>query len=108
MLLNPLQQCMCANINRIHINISMEGHDNNRVGYFYSHTHTLIDIRFWNLDTDTRLESTMSQVKELGSWFETTLNYWMMVERHPNVKEEVGGSIPGCEISSILDRKLVR
>jgi hypothetical protein len=39
-------------------------------------------------------------------WYETTLNNWMMVERYyPNLKEEgVGGSIPGCEISSLLDR----
>ena len=37
---------------------------------------------------------------------ETTLKYWMMVERYPNLKEEVGGSIPGCEISSLLNRKL--
>ena len=35
-----------------------------------------------------------------------TLNYWMMVERYPNLKEEVGGSIPGCEISSLLDRNM--
>ena len=39
-------------------------------------------------------------------WSETTLNYWMMVERYPNLKEEVGGSIPGCETSSLLDRNL--
>ena len=26
----------------------------------------------------------------------------MMVERYPNLKDEVGGSIPGCEISSLL------
>jgi hypothetical protein len=26
------------------------------------------------------------------------------VERYLNVKEEVGSSIPGCEISSLLDR----
>jgi hypothetical protein len=32
----------------------------------------------------------------------------MMVERYPHLKEEVGGSIPGCEISSLLDIKLVR
>ena len=37
-----------------------------------------------------------------------TLNYWMMMERCPNLKEEVGGSISSSEISSILDRKLVR
>jgi hypothetical protein len=36
------------------------------------------------------------------------LNYWMMVERYPNLKEEVGGSNPGCEISSLPDIKLVR
>jgi hypothetical protein len=28
----------------------------------------------------------------------------MMVERYPNLKEEVGGSILGCEISSLLDK----
>jgi len=37
-----------------------------------------------------------------------TLNYRMMVERNPNLKEEVGGSIPGCESSSLPDRKLAR
>ena len=26
--------------------------------------------------------------------------------RYPNLKEKVGGSIPGCEISSLLDRNL--
>jgi hypothetical protein len=31
-----------------------------------------------------------------------------MVERYPNLKKEVGGSIPDCEISSLLDRKLAR
>lgn len=34
------------------------------------------------------------------------LNYWMMVERYPNFEEEVGGSIPGCEMSSLLDKNL--
>jgi len=29
------------------------------------------------------------------------------VERYPNLKEEVGGSIPGCEISSLHDGKIV-
>jgi hypothetical protein len=33
-----------------------------------------------------------------------TLNYWMMVERYPNYKDEVGGSNSGCEISSLLAR----
>jgi hypothetical protein len=34
-----------------------------------------------------------------------THNYWMMVERYPNLKEKVGGSYHGCEISSLLDTK---
>ena len=28
------------------------------------------------------------------------------MEKHPNLKEEVGGSIPGFEISSLLDKTL--
>jgi hypothetical protein len=32
----------------------------------------------------------------------------MMVERHPNLKEEVDDSNPGCEFSSLLYVKLVR
>ncbi len=35
-----------------------------------------------------------------------TLNYWMTVERYPNLKEKVGGSIPNYEMSSLLDVKL--
>jgi hypothetical protein len=35
-----------------------------------------------------------------------TLNYQMMVERYPYLKEEVGGLIIGCEISSLLDNML--
>jgi hypothetical protein len=30
----------------------------------------------------------------------------MMLETYPNLKEEVGGSIPNCEISSLHDGKL--
>ena len=37
-----------------------------------------------------------------------TLNYRVMVEGYPNLKEEVGGSNLGCEISSLLDGKLAR
>ena len=44
----------------------------------------------------------------LASWSEMTLNYQVMVEGYPNLKEEVGGSNPGCEISSLLDGKLAR
>ena len=28
------------------------------------------------------------------------------MERYPNLKDEVGGLIPGCEISSMLERDL--
>ena len=38
-------------------------------------------------------------------WSEMTLNYQIIVEGYPNLKEEVGGSIPDCEISSLLDEK---
>jgi hypothetical protein len=30
----------------------------------------------------------------------------MMVERYPNLKEVVGGSIPDCKISPLLDKNL--
>ena len=35
-----------------------------------------------------------------------TLNYWMMVERYPTLKNEVDGSIPDCETSYLLDIEL--
>ena len=31
-----------------------------------------------------------------------------MVEENPKLKEEIGGSIPGCEISFLLDKNLVK
>jgi hypothetical protein len=37
-----------------------------------------------------------------------TLNYRIMVERYPNLKEEVGGSNPDCEISFYQMGKLAR
>jgi hypothetical protein len=37
-----------------------------------------------------------------------TLNYRTMVERYPNLKEEVGGSNPDYEISFYLMGKLAR
>src|ERR1700737_1792034 len=33
------------------------------------------------------------------------MTYRLMVEGYPNLKEEVGGSNPGCEISSLFDGK---
>ena len=47
-------------------------------------------------------------VRKKGEWSKMTLNYRMMVERYPNLKEEVSGSNPGCEISSLLNRILAR
>ena len=38
--------------------------------------------------------------------FEMTLNYWRIVERQPKPNEVVGGSIPDCEIFSLLDGKI--
>ena len=40
-------------------------------------------------------------MKLILTWSDMTLNYRMMVERYLNLKEEVGGLIPGCEISSL-------
>jgi hypothetical protein len=37
-----------------------------------------------------------------------TLNFWMIVEGYPNLKEEVGYSKPDYEISSLLYKKLAR
>jgi hypothetical protein len=47
---------------------------------------------------------------KLKNWdrSEMTLNYWMMVERYPNLKEEAGILIVGCKISSLLDEKLAK
>ena len=39
-------------------------------------------------------------------WSETTLNYRIMLERYPSLKEKVGDSIPGCKISPLLDKNL--
>ena len=36
------------------------------------------------------------------------MNYRVMVERYPNLKEEVGSSVPNCEISSLLGERLAR
>jgi hypothetical protein len=46
------------------------------------------------------------QLAAVGS--ETTLNYLLMMERLPNLKEEVGGLNPDYEISSLPDEKLAR
>ena len=45
-------------------------------------------------------------IKGWISWSEMTLNYWLMVDIYPNLKENIGSSIPAFEISSLLDRKL--
>ena len=55
-----------------------------------------------------RLSATQGMLNGRYVWSETTLNYQMMVERYPNLKEEVGSSNLGCEISSLPGGKLVR
>ena len=45
---------------------------------------------------------------EVDGGFETNLKCWMMVERYPNLEEEVEDSILGYDISSLLDRILAR
>ena len=40
------------------------------------------------------------------AWSGKILNYCMMVERYPNLKEEVGSSIPDSIIFCMLDRNL--
>jgi hypothetical protein len=47
------------------------------------------------------------EVIERG-WPETTLNYRIMMERYPDLKKEVSGSIPGCEMSSLPNGKLAK
>jgi hypothetical protein len=54
------------------------------------------------------LKSTVLSFDNNLTGSETTLNYWMMVDKYPNFKKEVGNLIPGCETSSLLDEKLVR
>ena len=45
--------------------------------------------------------------RALGENFVATLNYRMIVKRYINY-QVVGGSIPGCESISLLDRKVAR
>ena len=45
------------------------------------------------------------KLKTAGKRSEMSQNYWMMVHRYPNLKDEVGGSTPNCEISSLLNIK---
>ena len=41
----------------------------------------------------------------MWDWSEMILNYRVMVEGYPNLKDEVGGANPSCEVSSLLDGK---
>ena len=43
---------------------------------------------------------------ELHTKSKTTLNYWMIVVRYPNLKEEVGGSFPAVKSFSLLIENL--
>ena len=74
----------------------------------------LLTIQVQRLDDEviavysTRLIQVLHTLKSSAIRFKTTLNYWMMVERYPNLKEKVGSSNPSYEISFLLDKKLVR
>ena len=63
-----------------------------------------VDLGFycWHLPFQGLSPNLTSNIK----WFKMTVNYSMMVERYPNLKEEVGGSIPDYEVLSQLDRSL--
>ena len=45
-------------------------------------------------------------LNHVNSQFETTVNYWMMMERYPYLMQKVGGLIFGCEIPSLFDKDL--
>ena len=54
------------------------------------------------------MENDQALMNPCRTWPKMTLHYWMMVERYPNLNDEVRGSIPSYEISSLLDEKLAR
>ena len=43
--------------------------------------------------------------KPKSNWSKTTLNYWKMVERYPNLKEEVSVPFPAMKSSLYLTKK---
>jgi hypothetical protein len=57
-----------------------------------------------NVDT---LRSLVANTSRCGEG-KSDLNYRTMVERNPDLKEEIGGFIPGYDISSLLDEELAR
>ena len=66
-------------------------------------------LRDWKATKVIVLACQISRVSTLcDSWSEMTLNYQMMVEKYPNLKEEVGGSIPDCKIFSLLEEKYAK
>ena len=59
------------------------------------------------LFTVVRTHDKISYIKWLWEWSERTLNYWMMVERYSNLKEEVGGSnLPAVKSPLYLTKNL--
>ena len=61
------------------------------------------DVR--NSENSLLKKSSKSSGNCLEQWSKMILDYWMVVERYPNLKEEVDGSIPRSEISSLFDKK---
>ena len=89
------------------------GFANTRIstGYAQKSSQSLRVLSTKKLFIYSYLTSCMERRASLCAWENAkkyALNYYMMVKRYRNLKEEVGGSIPGCEIFSLLDIKLVR
>ena len=64
-----------------------------------------IGCRCLNISPDKHCKCKWWKSRSTNDWSNTMLNYGMMMERYPNLKDEVGGSIPSCKISSLPDRK---
>ena len=83
------------------------------VGNFYGIHNALCVKVHWQIVIRKRYKASSSLqncigLKTLIRRSETTQYYWMLVERYSNMKEAIGGSIPGCQISSLLDKILAR
>ena len=71
------------------------------IGFIVALWHKIVSLTFSNYHN-------FSRTLNLDYLVQDDLNYRMMVERYLNLKEEVGDSNPDYEISSLLDKKLVK
>ena len=83
----------------------------NLLGFTFSSTYGLIKlVQKWESIVSQSCHTSLVPSlhwRTWTSWSEMILTYWMMVERYSNLKEEVVGSISGCEISSLPDKILM-